>query len=439
MKKYLFLVILPLFVAVGALTGATDAQAASEYDNVVNTTSSLKLHTPSTCSRVSDFDFKLRWSEFLSQSVYDNGFTIPDEENVSVTYDPGSVDMSTMFYSWSIAENWAVSNFTVLDDKQIFITFTTESNTTLDFTTDNFDQKVLAPAKSVNTYHLTIQVNTSCQIVVYARNDLIPGSQPVAHNLDPVVKLDVLFAFWDINYPSGYEGTQPPDSVENPETSNWTPNFYVSQANDWKASIHDQNFNTIDGNPFLCGGEFAPIIHYEMWFRILEEETKIGEGSYSATAPLEFQFEKAPVSQNFRIVGWYTCGPGELQFNNSSYKDFTIDSRGKLYITGLETCVQEFFPFISWDSCITGFNDILATLAFNVQDPVNNGIIMASSANPNGCYDMQVLHTWIQLPSQRICSAVPQYVRDIVTPFVTFVLGALVFTYISRSKASVIS
>jgi len=221
-------------------------------------------------------------------------------------------------------------------------------------------------------------------------------------------------------------------------TSDFTPLMHVQFATDWKATFVDSRFTTVDSVPFLCSGEFAPNLHFEI-FDITDEEELLITGTYSASAVYEYQFTKQPLQQEFRIVAWYSCPDADIIFNQSSTRDFLIDGSGNLLRRGLNTCINETFPFLIWEDCMFAMNEIASTLMFNFHNPKNTAIDTVATQNPNNCHVLTTLDAWIYTPNQVVCPAVPKHVRDAVTPFVLFVLASVVFMYISRAKASVIS
>lgn len=230
----------------------------------------------------------------------------------------------------------------------------------------------------------------------------------------------------------------PPLVPTPPQVSNFTPLMHVQFATNWKATFVDSRFTTVDGVPFLCSGEFAPNLHFEI-FDITDGEELLITGSYSASAVYEYQFTKQPLQQEFRIVAWYSCPDGDITFTESSSRDFLIDGSGNLLRRGLNTCINETYPFLIWEDCMFAMNEIASTLMFNFHNPKNTAIDTVATQNPNNCHVLTTLDAWIYTPNQVVCPAVPKHVRDAVTPFVLFVLASIVFMYISRAKASVIS
>lgn len=267
----------------------------------------------------------------------------------------------------------------------------------------------------------------------------LPYGDRVISDNNPLLINRVYFIQGEINYPSGYNGLTPPSTPNVPVVSDHVPKFYVSTSNDWMATIHDTNFNTFDDNPFLCSEDLAPVLNFEIWDKTSPTESLLISESVSATAQITYQLPKNDYKQEFRIIGWYDCGaPPEIQFTESNFFDFTITKTGLLYSKGIETCITDQAPWIDFNSCIIGINDSLALLSFNAINPQNDQLMSAAQSNSNACYNMGTLGNWINRPSQTLCPAFSSEVRNIVTPFIVFILASTVFFYISRGARQVI-
>lgn len=233
------------------------------------------------------------------------------------------------------------------------------------------------------------------------------------------------------NLPVGYEGEPIRDEPFVRPEVDYTPNWYISNIVDFKLTIHDSNFNTFDGNPFVCLSELSPVLNYEIWDRTdPEAEILLYTGLQSATLEINYQFPKVNADKDYRIVGWYYCGDDDFIFTDSSFYDFTITRAGINAIELLSVCMTEEYPFINFQGCVNNMNTAIQLLSFNVLN-FNN-----SWSSTEACYELAVLGDWLNLEDHTICPQIPSYIRDVVTPFITFLFGILTITFISRNRGS---
>jgi len=236
---------------------------------------------------------------------------------------------------------------------------------------------------------------------------------------------------FDVVYPDDYGGEPIPEEpvVIAPDDSRFTPNWYIHSTSDWLATFTDTNFNTFDANPFLCSDDLAPALHYEIWNETGGEEL-ITSGVQSATAPVIWQFERLTTDNDYRIVGWYECGESPI-FEHSSFIDFTITRNGLLNQDLFTDCVTEDFPFINPNNCLDNIYTVINILVFNkVEFPT-------WTYDPT-CTNLNTFDDWLDLPSgYQVCPQFPEPVRDIVTPFVAFMLGIVTIGFINRHNRDV--
>lgn len=444
----------------GALLGANSVNATSAYDGLIgDSVSSVSPYEynsgiceapiPFTQTDVNDIFGPLtgQYSQY-HMGVIPNGFYVNfnREQNALSYVDQLKSDWQSKTY-YSVVQVLRL-DMTSTNYRSLSITFTNDPTGNIEFKTSGSTQYldyVPSPGYWTRTVYIIPesypQYDNGCGGYVQGVSYPMTGSSSHIMSSSDIVINQPFFIQGNIQYPSGYAGLIPPSEPSQPPVqSDYVPNWYVSTASDWKADIHDQNFNTIDSNPFLCSEDLAPVLNYEIWNRTGGSETLLDTGSQSATAQITYQFEKVNEDRDYRIVGWYDCGePPEMQFSQSGYRDFTILRSGSLEVVGLSSCITSDFPFFDLNSCIVGINETLAILSFNALN-INNSSLAntANNANPNSCYTMQVLDDWISKPGEVLCPSFSQTVRNTVTPFVTFALGAAVFYFISRGRAQVI-
>lgn len=84
------------------------------------------------------------------------------------------------------------------------------------------------------------------------------------------------------------------------------------------------------------------------------------------------------------------------------------------------------FPYINFDSCTQSFKNILNKLSFGKIDLRGN-----IPKTTTECHALNTFDDWLNLPSGYVvCPQFSTEIRDIVTPFVTFLLGIITFTFL---------
>jgi len=426
-QKLTFLFFLGLFTLLGVLQG-TPASAASVYDDVVNYTNPAYIYNSSECG-TTRFEYSTNW---YSELVL----------NDSITWNMGTKStVRANFASTLTSTNgrWGVSvtDFgptTTTERSEINIWWIDNANAQLTWVNSR-EVNINRVPNSGNTFHrMTFRLlgSESCNVVMssYSSTNATAG---VISGVDLSTRLPITYLFFAnipearFNYPSGYEGlpiatTVPPPIEEYPDI----PNFLFSGVVDYKAEIRDTNFNTFDGNPFLCADDLAPVIDFTVYSVIDTVETELYTGSQSATIPFSYQFDKLNVDREYKIVGRYDCGDPLIEFPNVATLTFTINRAGLLQQDIFEECLTAEFPFINIDNCVGNIAYVINLISFGTVQFQNNWVLTT------GCYNTVVLHSWINLPSQNLCPQFSSTVRNIVTPFITFLLGVITVSVITR-------
>jgi len=172
----------------------------------------------------------------------------------------------------------------------------------------------------------------------------------------PSVKVYYAYNF-DIEYPAGYEGLIVPEAgTIPPDVITITPDIEVMSGNNRVFRAIDNNYYTFDNPPFLCSGEFAPLLHYEI-FRGQDPDTDelVHSGVMSATGILERILDE---NTYFTLVTYYDCSGDPLTEGST----FTYFNTG-------DTEESDLQPDLNIISGIN-FNITIQDRNFNTFDPV---------------------------------------------------------------------
>lgn len=240
----------------------------------------------------------------------------------------------------------------------------------------------------------------------------------------------------NVVYPQGYEG--PLLDGQSPgfdEQSSWTPDIKLLQGTDWLVELSDYNFFTFDKVAFTCGEhDLAPIINWEVW-DITDDPNRVLIDTliYGAPALVKYQAPKIQEDKIYEIVAYYSDCEG-YTFTDAETRQFTVKKDGNLKSTDLAAvCITEEFPYINIPNCLGDINDMFVTLTFRTPeaDEVSGG---GWTNLVNGCRQLQVIDDWIMKPDIVVCPQMPEQVRSIITPMVTFALALGVITFVANRQ-----
>lgn len=431
MRYLAFFLSLCIFVFVGALSGAPNTNAVSEYDETLQISP-----TPYVIS--SDLDTPALYL----QSTFEVGEIIAGVGNNSTSNNfCGQNSVNNRFpdviehikngdRDYVIQSDTRINSTNNLVNRAIRIKINMQDTQTSSW---GWQQNIVF-ANYINSdiLEFTLMYRTGTQQVIACGSptENINSMTFAAKPMTGFSSLTIIETNMNIDYPDNYEGIiiAPVTPTEPPIYLDYTPTWYVSTAKDYIATIHDSNFNTFDGNPFLCEGDLAPVLYYEIYdITDNDNHVKLTDGVQSATAQIMYQLPISNSQKQYRVLGWYDCGDGSI-FTENSFKDFTITKDGNLGADYFEACIKTEFPYIDPDACLENIYTIINLLTFN---QITFGQDWSS---PDGCRYTVRLHEWLNLPSQNICPQFSPEVRNIVTPFITLILGFTAMFFLIRTR-----
>lgn len=406
----------------GVLFGGSSVSAASIYDDVVQLIDPLIIPA-SGSGGTGDRDYSLDW--------YNEALAAAEQRCNSVSPGDGCQivdDLQNLLDDPNA--NWAVTYHSGASGYYIVYSFDPSAETNIgEFTVGITGSNI----KHVGPF--TYRPNDTTEYVTENKTRLMSssiGAGNIALSQSNLSALIFLSTF-PVTYPVGYEGEIIPDTYNPPVVYDWVPDFYALQGIDYKVTIQDKNFNTFDEVPFTCNDGLTPVIKYEI--RDSDNEIVV-IGQFSATIQLEQQLPKKNIESTYTIIGNYDCGyfldPTQPDFSGQASKEFTITAGGLLKNEVFTSCFTETAPFVDFENCINNMADTVGMLSFGSIKFNNNWQF------DSNCRELAVLGSWLGLEgsSKVICPQFPEYIRNVVTPFVTLLLGFITLKFVTSRGGS---
>lgn len=435
MNKYFLALSAILFASLFAVFSGSSAFAASSYDSFINVKpapfeitsySGLKTHTFDSFSSI------YNWlSNDADLSLSQGNCSVP----VDITY-YSALDAIASDYPYFFTYGFANGERGLYNSIQFFVDIT-----------DSVDYDTVWSSSSANITSIDERVFVQFDIILSNNGSLLacggtPSSSFVFANAASATlgHLSVLPIATNmvITYPPGYDGNVIQPVVPIPLYNNWVPNFVVYDKFDtskpFRVEISDSNFFTFDKQAFLCSDSLIPALHYEIWDRhnksLEGDEELLYSGVLSASAPIIHDLPVSSNIKNYRVIGWYECSSGV--FPESNFRDFSLNSQGTLNnVSDFDLCMKPEFPFMDINACISNFETIVNMLAFGQLELGNVWIFETGQ-----CRNLTSIGPWLGLSNTYVCPQFPEYIRNVVTPFVTFLLGLLSVQFITRLRSN---
>lgn len=393
-------------VFTGALSGAPDTHAASIYDEHIITTDTLTVDRPDA-GTTSD------WTDRVN--LFEDLWTA-DAHSTQVCIDVYKARKASGGSWYAVEDN---SNST---GKRVHIFQHETPNIPLIWNSTTVELKWMTM--------VTIQMLADGTEIIQCQYQDAPNvnDQTIAWKGQTWFK--TFGSTYNANYPPDYAGTSIPGEYggNGSDPIDEKPNIKMDSLSKWEASFSDQNFYTFDNVPFLCGDGFPPRITMEIWDRT--NGVKMLVDTVSANSKLDYTFPNKTRDMNYEIVAWYHCTDGtEFVEPGASFYAFTIDRNGNLVAKAdVAICMQETYPFVMIEGCLANMKQVTEALSF--------GTVRVGAASQwsftEGCHQLGTIGDWMNLENRSVCPAIPSYVRNVVTPFITFAMGLMTVKFITR-------
>lgn len=214
-----------------------------------------------------------------------------------------------------------------------------------------------------------------------------------------------------ITYPSGYEGETIRDSFQPPQSLEFQYTYSVA---DKTITLYDiSNLSLEQSDCYFQinrnGTQAYTELHFDCDSKQSVTHTVDDYGKYDIVLIYETpEGLKSSKTTTIDIDGSTFSGHYGLSPNNTFYQ-----------------CIYSELPFIDFNEC---YNNILIFTNLLFFDRLEFGTDLTPH---DGCRDLVVLGSWINASTNRVCPMIPAYVRDVTTPFITFLLGLLMIKFIT--------
>lgn len=372
----------------------SSASAASVYDDYYRTIDTLEISASGNFCPDS-FDITLDWSQYILDA--------PDIAQ-------GVKD------SWLYAINnngrWGVSQNFQGYNNSISVYWTEDDSLYLDW--DSNPNAVTAKGNSMQGVNITM-ANYFGPCAPYAAS--MGGLSNIAVSSSPSAGYDVrnFLIYTDYpNYPTGYEGEEIVQEYEPPISKPEFSIYYNFQ--DKQLAVKDTT--TYEGEPDECWIQLPNNLQgdnfNEYYYDCLNPEIIAHEmpGYQTFTIIVFVRYDDTIFSESFSLnINGDSCN------SETGCQSETLESL-------INACMNEEFPFIHPEDCMDFLGHVLGLLSFDT-------IKVGNQWQPNtGCRTLVVLDDWLNYPGVQACPLFPSYIRDIVTPFITFLLGLITMRFV---------
>jgi len=386
-----------------SLLHSSSANAASQYDNIVQTSNTLSVFNGTsglTCSPIDvsgqpGSDPQYGWAVRLKDiTKWNNALVGAGYPQLYIDAFNSALDNST---------GWAVNQLSVSDydsteqwqfgtghgGKMIQILFNPSPDATVIFhqtlsgnTTGGINYATIRSPSGGTTYSVIISQDNSCGVNVglasydgignsltspnfdyynfNLRNLLAKPDNVYSNNV--IYDIKNYFINFPIQYPDGYNGplfeTQAPTPPTQP--GKYKPNTRLTNRSQNEFAIHvtDDNFNTIDPVPFTCNDGTTPTERYEL--SQYNDETndliRLDSGQYNPTVTYDHTMPTG--NHSYAFVSWYDCGANNgdgLDLSESNVFQFDFNSSSVVQSPDLHIVSLASFHIVIQD---TKFNTI---------------------------------------------------------------------------------
>jgi hypothetical protein len=441
MKKLILPIAVLAISLLGTLTGVPIANAASPYDGMFDNQSDLTLTTQYCPTPYNTHDFSVDWFEYATdatKSVYTG-----DPYGNELTMDAMRTALSNGGYFF--IEKFQPDRFRVY--------FSYDSNAKLEFRENPqnagyYEGNLVSTNDSNNIGSIVVMSKVDAYYPsgcgdgewTQAQRDYDTGSTVFAKmrtvgygGLSGDSHKKVWMSTFPVTYPNGYEGTVLSDGGASVAPLDEKPQIEMDSMIDWHGSFSEQRFYAFDVPPFLCTDGFPPRMNIELWDKTDEaNRTLIVSEQVSSNSKLDYDFPRVYEVRKYEIVSWFSCTDGTLFVEpGASFYEFEITQAGQLGTTvSMENCLTQDYPFITWDGCKDNIAMVTDALTFGT-------VKLGNDYNFNNqCRTLGTIGDWMNLDNKTVCPVMPESVRNIITPFITFALGLMTIKFIASKTGS---
>lgn len=388
-------------LAVASLLGEATALAASDYDNLIETVNKIEVAVDTDGVYSNWQDITLDWSTYITDedkwsNIYFNYPTAKDNFRTN--------GKESFLQAVQNDGRWGV----IQDGPNVRVFWTEDDSLTLNFSSGI----VYMTGNNLKGVYIGKPNGDTVSVMPSIQNW---GYHSITQDLP------FLFFYGNVTYPEGYEGEEIPAELPEEEEEDTIGTAYKPL---WMYKVIDKRITLNDLTPN----------------NILEEHKielclfQIPTNEWGDTF-VEYQYdclEKPDVKHKFEEYGAYNIlhrqySPTENKWYEIS-ETITIDgSSFSRTSVDLKTCFNEVFPFVHVDKCTDNVKLITNLLSFRTVEFKNIYEIM-------GCRQLAVIDDWINKPDIILCPQVPQYIRSIITPFVTLLLGLVMIKFITKKE-----
>ena len=424
----------------GAPWGAPTASAVTQFDGVIKPSTNELIAKNTMISGVcntprSDY-LQTTWGGFINDTSNYYGSAVTNRDAFIAMFN-ANLDSGK---GWAVVQRFANSPYTNvggcdMNTGDAWIEISVSDVKTLTFTELYGGQQL---QMSGNNYKALIHYSSgdgSLKVTAVYANDRNVQQSALSQDYEQPFLIN-----FDITYPDGYAGNNPPSGVTLPGSTKIEPQFHLKaadrtvtvnfrDADDTKEYVYawtmlkytdsgliaDGTVETSGVNEPVSTAEFTVAKRGKYVFGVqmcpvgtqAEDETCEALKGTSATW-IDLNINGSPIDLD----------TGDQATNSDTISNCVTDTLQGTEVTHCTTkslideCMKADFPFIDIPACINNIGAVAGILSFSQ-------INLNGKFDATPCKTLGTLDNWMNLNNPTICPQIPSYVRDTVTPFVS--------------------